>query len=479
MELTEINHLGKIFALSDIHGDLHSFIISLRDCAKVIKKDINLSKLDPDIEENLIIDISIDDNCYDDSLGYTWCGNNSYVVICGDIIDPNRSNGCLNDNGTICGEYPQIEIKLIRFINAINKQAVTENGRIIKILGNHELFNILGSHLDNVYESDRTVTNYYRCDKRGNVFNVGHSGFKLLFEDGCYLLVKINNSIFVHGQLPKFNISKIEEINKFMNDIDNQKEDEITFKKWEEKLKVSYNQGYGPLWDREWAGINNINYRNEKNIQLQMVERVKNDLINFIGNNDIEKLRVIVGHCPQNSSSTKNLINTTMTHKISQDTFSKTYSSLDYYNGQITDTNQDTIFGITMQCPKLIQEDCHTDFYVYHVDISSSRGFDKLEYYNTIVQSSESNDEAIRNENRYLFSKTPQILCIEQIYGRDFITIIKSKMRNTRIHLPRPNYERLIKNFSSLNYNKPGSLYDNKYKKYKKKYLQLKNKLYN
>jgi hypothetical protein len=44
------------------------------------------------------------------------------------------------------------------------------------------------------------------------------------------------------------------------------------------------------------------------------------------------------------------------------------------------------------------------DFYVYHVDISSSRGFDKLEYYNTIVQSSESNDEAIRNDVAIIIS---------------------------------------------------------------------------
>lgn len=35
---TEIIHNGPIFTLSDIHGDIHSFIISLRDCAKVIKK---------------------------------------------------------------------------------------------------------------------------------------------------------------------------------------------------------------------------------------------------------------------------------------------------------------------------------------------------------------------------------------------------------------------------------------------------------
>jgi hypothetical protein len=197
MDLTEITHPGKIFALSDIHGDLHSFIICLRDCAKVIKKNINQTILDPDIEINLDIDISIDDNCYDESLGYYWCGNNSYIVICGDMIDPSRSNGCIQKDDKICGEYPQIEIKLLKFINAINQQAKHTNGRIIKLLGNHELSSVLGYQLDNVYDSDLVLTNYYRNEKRNDVFKVGNSGFKLLFEDGCYLLIKIYLSVVI------------------------------------------------------------------------------------------------------------------------------------------------------------------------------------------------------------------------------------------------------------------------------------------
>ena len=35
---TNIKSNNRIIALSDIHGDIHSLIIALRDCAKVIKK---------------------------------------------------------------------------------------------------------------------------------------------------------------------------------------------------------------------------------------------------------------------------------------------------------------------------------------------------------------------------------------------------------------------------------------------------------
>ena len=465
MNLTEITHNGKIFALSDIHGDLHSFIICLRDCAKVITKNIELKNIDPDIETNLNIDISISDNKYDESLGYNWCGGNSYIVICGDIIDPSRANGCLNQ-GKICGYYPQIEIKLIRFINNINKQANIENGRIIKLLGNHELSSILGNQLLNVYYTDLKIENYYRGIIRNEIFRVGNVGFNLLLEDGCYILIKINNTIFVHGQLPKVNIIEINEINNFINNSNH------SFEEWKHKLSI-YNDGSGLLWDREWSKYNIINKRyKNRNCDNEICKIIKNDLINFMNSNDIEKLRIVLGHCPQNSSSTKNLINTTMTYKMYQDENSKTYSSKKYYTGKITLSDQDTIFGITMQCCKPTIND-YTDFYVYHVDISSSRGFDSEKYYDKIASSSES--ESINNENRYLFSKTPQVLCIDIIDNSDFITIIKSKMKNTRIHLPRPNYEEKIKKLTSLKLDSCN--YDKKYKKYKDKYIKLKNYL--
>ena len=44
--ITSVNHktiildpkINRIIALSDIHSDIHAFIICLRDCCKVIKK---------------------------------------------------------------------------------------------------------------------------------------------------------------------------------------------------------------------------------------------------------------------------------------------------------------------------------------------------------------------------------------------------------------------------------------------------------
>jgi hypothetical protein len=286
---------------------------------------------------------------------------------------------------------------------------------------------------------------------------VGQPGFKLLFEDGCNMLIKINNSIFVHGQLPKIKtINEIDKINKFLNNNNN----------FQDKLEIwikvlnEYNSGFGPLWDREWAREDKIYERIISGKQIEYCDNtIKKEIEKFLGTRDINNIRVILGHCPQYGSSTRNLNSITMVNKISSDQQSKTYSSEKIHVGKIDANNQDTIFGITMQCSKP-KKNNKTDFFVYHVDIGSSRGFDS-KY--SLIQN-------IQDENRHLFSRTPQILSIDQ---NENITIIKSKMKNTRIHLPRHHYEEMIKGKPELSLSSTN--YDKKYRKYKQKYLELKN----
>jgi hypothetical protein len=156
--------------------------------------------------------------------------------------------------------------------------------------------------------------------------------------------------------------------------------------------------------------------------------------------------------------------------KESSDSITKTYSGRSIYYGKSDETNQDKIFGITVQCKKPVKDGL-TDFYVYQVDIGSSRGFD-----NNFTNISSANDE-----NRLLFSRTPQVLSIDNSNGSDIVTIIKSKMKNTRIHLPRYNYEKQINSIKSsmrkesdyeLSLSNPRYL-EKKYLKYKLKYIKL------
>ncbi|NDA62564.1 MAG: hypothetical protein EBX50_11030 [Chitinophagia bacterium] len=60
----------------------------------------------------------------------------------GDINTPIENKLVPSDPDRRYGEYIHEEIKLLRFINAINKQAKENRGQIIKLIGNHELLNL-------------------------------------------------------------------------------------------------------------------------------------------------------------------------------------------------------------------------------------------------------------------------------------------------------------------------------------------------
>ena len=89
-------------------------------------------------------------DAYIDDLNYEWIGGSTHVVICGDFIDPVRTSVCTKNGNIECSYYPQIELKIFMFINSINRQIQT-GGKIIKLLGNHELGNILSPGTLNQY----------------------------------------------------------------------------------------------------------------------------------------------------------------------------------------------------------------------------------------------------------------------------------------------------------------------------------------
>ena len=180
---------------------------------------------------------------------------------------------------------------------------------------------------------------------------------------------------------------------------------------------------------------------------------------------DVNDLKLVIGHCPQHYISMMPPIgqNETYSTKIREDNVMEVFGQ-DIYSGPPIfnrSDNRTRIFGITMEC--LIPSTNLNR--VYRVDIGSSRGFDQ---YPKILPTT------LEDENKYLYSKTPQIL---EINTNGSINIIKSKMRNTRIHLTRPSYELHTKKFPELNIhtNPIQDHYKQKYLKYKNKYLQLKN----
>jgi hypothetical protein len=485
--------IKNIYSFSDIHGDIHSLIIALRDCAKVIKKKENkkyLNTPDLDMEQLLKIDISIDDNGYIDDLNYEWDSNitNTYVVIIGDIIDATRRGSYYKSHKdeliTPTHWYHQVEIKILRFINSIHEQALLFNSKIIKLLGNHEAMNVLG-YKDQIkkYAFKEDVTSdielqindydkmYYGGDTRLNTFLPGRHGFELLMKHGVGILVRVNNNIFIHGQL----VDNITQADYIRINIDLNSTDFNVVKEALAKInQKSKDNIESPLWARTLGNPDNIHERLNSDGE-SICLNLKQLLQMFVGpEHDISDLRLIIGHCIQSRSTTANQINRTFS-KIDVDESRQIEYISSPARTSTPDIKNNFIFGITMECskPSIHLEDSEVqsdDHYLYRVDIGASRGFDSKRDIDIITTH---HTEQTHNdlEKRYLYSRTPQVLELGKT-----VRIIRSRLKNTRIHQRRAYYEDYIKSkpeLASLDLDLSPENYYYKYLKYKFKYLKL------
>ena len=463
--------ITRILVLSDIHADINSFIIALRDCGQVIRKKTGIAfnqlELDNDIHKFLSMDKDSAD--FKDDFNYEWIAENTYVVIVGDIIDGFRPT--VNSN-TWYLPYSQIEIKLLLFINKLNELATAKNSRVIKVLGNHEFMNMTDnpSSKENVqkYIFPNELTSITEPTDRLNTFLPGNLGHKLLMKDGAGVLLKINNNIFVHGSLEDDkDLNYYDTVNQILNNSAHPNLQEVInmFNGSTTEETMVWNRKYGLTEDIDTrVKIESIPIERlemEDFDKLEHCTNVQQNLKTLTGLSDIKKLRVIVGHCIQSESTIFNLNNTTFTNNITD--VDKPF--IEYIeppsSSGLADATTNFLFGITMECNK--SHDLK-DHYLYHVDIGSSRAFDQ-DAASLLIDT--------RNKEKLnLLSRTPQLL---EIYNNDMnVRIIRSTMKNTRIHLPRPNYEAHVKlnNLAELDL----ATYK-KYLKYKNKYLVLKKEM--
>ena len=476
-----------IYVFSDVHADIHALIISLRDCAGVIKKRSgmelpNLDSFGPDkylpknsdpyLEDMLNLNIFSEDFDYDETLGYEWCGNNSIVVIIGDLIDGSRGQDInflekyIEGINTTIHDYNQLEVKLLRFINSINKMSLLSGGKIYKLLGNHEIANILGNtnYIHQTFQRLSRVENYYKnritgqTENRKLCFQYGNSGYNLLIEGGIGILLKINNYIFVHASIKQVPFSLIKKINNIIND-SQQTSDNIL--KIFNRFSGNFERG-----DPELVNMDNLLWDRSigENLNPKKCNDHINNLYNFFEFSEpytpeqisfVHGIKTFIGHCIQQS----NVL-------YGKDINMKTFTNVDDANSnQKVDVLigppdegpqnvlENRIYGISMGC------DNNNEQLIYRVDVGSSRAQDQI-----LLKKKEINDiNDIDNEKKILLGRSPQVLKIDN----NNFSIIRSKMGNTRIYQARPSYELIAKEKPSINYLK-------KYLKYKNKYLLLK-----
>ena len=460
-------NFSKIFAIGDIHGDIGPLIVCLRDCCQVIKKKFNFNFKQDQVDADLNIEMSKEwnDTTFKDDLNYEWIGGNSAVVFCGDLLDNVR--GPIQKKPE---EYPMEEARILKFLNAINRKAKLEGGKIFKILGNHDMYNLNGVTKDllNSYVSKYAIN--YEGYKQGaknrlDYFYKGNPGAFLLGEDDAYLFLMLKDFIFVHGGISSslLNVKNIEKTNESLKEfIYNNKNNifDSETKSIENQLTFSNDDNDGLVHDRFFGFKESLPEKEVCAILYNKFKILCNDLKQKTTNNnycDPNKMKLVIGHCNQNKSTSDrdkifkaSFSNLSKENKTNNFIFSQEFNSPVYQGEPSKNTS---IYGITVSCGDR-NESTSMDINnpsIFRIDVGMSRGFNKGAF-----------------SKEKIYSRTPQVLKIEYINDKPKMSIIKSTYKNTMTHL-----------YSYINENEleeKFDIYKHKYLKYKAKYLQLKNK---
>ena len=166
---------NRIIAIGDIHGDYYIFIELLK-MARVIDSKLN------------------------------WIGKNTYVVQLGDTLDGKRPNLSIEKDFL----NTATEIKINKLILSLDRKAKEHGGRVISILGNHELYPYY------FYNDESFNKNYVKTadlDEYKDLFKIsrfryykpGSGDGAKLFGKTRPMIIQLGQFVFSHGSLsPEF-----------------------------------------------------------------------------------------------------------------------------------------------------------------------------------------------------------------------------------------------------------------------------------
>ncbi len=534
-------NVDNLYVFSDVHSDLDALIIILRDCAKVISPNIGTDLMT--YKSIAQIDISIEDGLYKEELGYHWSGGNSFVVIIGDILDNlrgcsiryNLDNGIQKYSPTGCyrsGEYDNEEVKILRFLNIIQAQAILSNGNIIKLFGNHEYENLHTDYFADTMNSPNSIAKLYRGLTRRQIFKHNSPYLNLLGNVDEVLpygiIARVNDYIFVHGGLsdkidikknlkslgPIDSSDKTDNMNKIIYYINNKFNNELNDKTKLSEFKLVSDQLNGILWTRENSNETIIHTDLITDRDIPKDGYNKNPkyckklhvILNSICRNYCKRLKLVVGHCPQYLSQLDSMTaNVTYknTFKLSdgktQIIQSSNVNSLDindHMHRGLPEINTNVhIFGMTADCVNDLNKVEPSSFRLYRVDVGISRAFDCTYFFDSIryILDSSKRDIIKKNIIYYFLSRSPSVLAIinNPVTNRVNTQIIRSSLKNMFLYQPRFLIDNLPQSYKTEFYSlvdeidnifpdyvetrmDPDTDYRNKYLKYKQKYLQLK-----
>lgn len=240
----EYEHNNRIVIIGDIHGDIRRFKDILID-AKIINKNIE------------------------------WIAEpkNTIVVQMGDQVDS------INRDRTLEEWEVLPDIEMIYFTNLLNKIALSKGGRVISLIGNHELMNTIGNYS---YVSDKSLKDNY---KRQELFKPGGTLSAILSQRP--LVVKIGQLLFCHAGLTLEHLNILSKYNKDVSYINtiwkNFIKNNAILIEDKEIFENIILDGDGILWTRDL---------NEKGDLIKMLEKL-GCVYMFVGHSVVEQVKLI------------------------------------------------------------------------------------------------------------------------------------------------------------------------------------------
>jgi hypothetical protein len=242
---TVIENISRIIVIGDVHGDIKRLLECMIN-AKVFSRDLE------------------------------WIAEpkNTIVVQMGDQID--------SLNRSLVPEWEELpDYEVLLLMEKLDNIAKLEGGRVLSLLGNHEIMNTMGMFS---YVSQKSLK-YLPENERKIQFNLGNRFAKLLSHRN--IVLKINNLLFCHaGLLPHHlllcdnNLHKINEVSRRIL-----RGEKVSLEEYElfDKLAVDPDS---ILWNRH--------YITDNDMIVDMIKTVLNDTKTdhiFIGHNTVENIK--------------------------------------------------------------------------------------------------------------------------------------------------------------------------------------------
>ena len=275
----------RLIAIGDLHGDLNVTLQALR-LAKVIPQNIFFYNVDQ----------------------ISWCGGNTWVVQLGDQIDRCRPDdwekNVIKDYGDVYEDEGN-NMRIIQVFQKLDAEARKSGGRVLGLLGNHELMNV---DKDFRYVSPEEFLEFVPKDQRNKKktddgYPLGYYHRLKSFERGGNIakhyahqkksVIQVGRWLFVHGGFGHAMASKftIQEINQNVKEwLLNNRDDKIE-KFFEEIFRDD--DDISPFWCRL--------YSEEDNYDENTLEGF-NKLISILNNrnNTLHPIDcIVVAHTPQ------------------------------------------------------------------------------------------------------------------------------------------------------------------------------------